>query len=558
MAASENADLQTERDCYVAFAFCWADALVELGPNQKIAFAAGALGPLVGRDPKELIGEKFEGLVAEQDRARVNQLLKIAQSMGRVEDPSIRLQGPRGTTPAMAMAAHSLDSRAGRFSIAFRLRPTEMEQDVKLGLERDKSSGLYDSESFAKVTARKLEAFKKVEADVKMTVMSMPQLKELQERLGDEKSELLMHSVGAFLKANSADGDTAARVDDQSFSLIHEAATDIEILEHEIAELTKSVDPDGKGVEVETATVDASDDTISEEEMAKGLMYTIKHFKEAAGQGLSLESLKENFGSLAREGAERVQNFRKVIAAGAFDPVFHPVVHLKSGKINHYEALVRFRGKPEHASPFSEITFAEESDLIHELDIMMVKKVVAWLSEKPRESTAYNVAINVSGNSIDNDQYLDQLDQLLKVNDWTQGKLCFEITESARMSDLDSANNFIQRLRKVGYKVCLDDFGAGSASFQYLSSLDVDIVKLDGSAVKNAEKSKKGRAFLSALTELCRRLGVETVGEMIDTPQTLAFVRDCNVDFVQGFLFGKPSADLKDFNPLPHRELMSW
>jgi EAL domain-containing protein (putative c-di-GMP-specific phosphodiesterase class I) len=153
---------------------------------------------------------------------------------------------------------------------------------------------------------------------------------------------------------------------------------------------------------------------------------------------------------------------------------------------------------------------------------------------------------------------LDQLDQLLKVNDWTQGKLCFEITESARMSDLDSANNFIQRLRKVGYKVCLDDFGAGSASFQYLSSLDVDIVKLDGSAVKNAEKSKKGRAFLSALTELCRRLGVETVGEMIDTPQTLAFVRDCNVDFVQGFLFGKPSADLKDFNPLPHRELMSW
>lgn len=558
MAELENANLQAERDHYVAFAFCWVDALVELGADHKIAFAAGALGPLVGRDPEELIGEKFDGLVAEQDRARMNQLFKIAHSLGRVEDSSIRLQGPRGTTPPMAMAAHSLDSRAGRFSIAFRLRPTEMEQDAKLGLERDESSGLYDSESFAKVTKRKLEAFKKTGTDVKMTVMSMPQLKELQDRLGDEQNESLMHSVGAFLKANSADGDTAARVDDQSFSLIHEAAADIEILEQEIAELTKEADPDGKGVEVETATVDASDDAISEEEMAKGLMYTLNHFKEATGQGLSLKNLKENFGSLAREGAERVQNFRKIVAAGAFDAVFHPIIHLKSGRIHHYEALVRFRGKPKDASPFREITFAEESDLIHEFDIMMAKKVVTWLSKKPRNSNAYNVAVNVSGNSIDNDQYLDQLDRLLKENDWTPGKLCFEITESARMSDLNSANNFIQRLRKAGYQVCLDDFGAGSASFQYLSTLDVDIVKLDGSAVKNAEKSKKGRAFLSALTELCRRLGVETVGEMIDTPQTLAFVRDCNVDFVQGFLFGKPSADLKDFDPLPHRELMSW
>jgi hypothetical protein len=84
MPASENANLQAERDHYVAFAFCWADALVELGSDHKIAFAAGALGPLVGRAPEELIGEKFDGLVAKQDRARMNQLLKIAQSLGRV------------------------------------------------------------------------------------------------------------------------------------------------------------------------------------------------------------------------------------------------------------------------------------------------------------------------------------------------------------------------------------------------------------------------------------------------------------------------------------------
>ena len=133
------------------------------------------------------------------------------------------------------MAAHSLNSRAGRFSIAFRLRPKKTEQDEKLGLQRDEAGGLLDSESFEKVVEQKLENFKQAGTDVKMTVMSMPQLKELQERLGGDQNESLMHSVGAFLKANSADGDTAARVDDQSFSLIHEAAADIEALEQEIA-----------------------------------------------------------------------------------------------------------------------------------------------------------------------------------------------------------------------------------------------------------------------------------------------------------------------------------
>ena len=94
-------------------------------------------------------------------------------------------------------------------------------------------------------------------------------------------------------------------------------------------------------------------------------------------------------------------------------------------------------------------------------------------------------------------------------------------------------------------------FGAGAASFQYLSVLDVDVVKLDGSAVKNAQKASKGRAFLSALTELCRRMSVETIAEMVDTPDTLNFCRDCGCNYVQGYLFGKPSPDLKNFNPLP-------
>jgi EAL domain-containing protein (putative c-di-GMP-specific phosphodiesterase class I) len=175
----------------------------------------------------------------------------------------------------------------------------------------------------------------------------------------------------------------------------------------------------------------------------------------------------------------------------------------------------------------------------------------------PLNNDMYRVAVNVSGYSIFQDFYLEGLFELLARNPWTAGRLIFEVTESSRMANLEQANSFIQRLRGSGYEVCLDDFGAGAASFQYLSALDVDEVKLDGSAVKNAERSARGRAFLSALTELCRRLSVHTVAEMVDCPGTLAFVKDCGCDFVQGWLFGKPSTNVKDFLPYKNNDLLT-
>jgi EAL domain-containing protein (putative c-di-GMP-specific phosphodiesterase class I) len=191
------------------------------------------------------------------------------------------------------------------------------------------------------------------------------------------------------------------------------------------------------------------------------------------------------------------------------------------------------------------ITFAEDVGLIWHFDLAMAKKVVEWL--QPRRANKYKIAVNISGQSIANPAYHAELFALLEANPWTSENMLFEITESARIADLSDANRFFQTLRRKGYEVCLDDFGAGAASFQYLASLDVDVVKLDGSAVKNALAAKKGRAFLSALTKLCKDIGVETVAEMVDDAETLNFVRDCGVDFAQGYLFGKPAIDITVF-----------
>jgi len=163
-----------------------------------------------------------------------------------------------------------------------------------------------------------------------------------------------------------------------------------------------------------------------------------------------------------------------------------------------------------------------------------------------------SIAVNISGQSVASEWYVNALNNLMTENVWAKGRMVFEITESAKMEDLESANNFIQRLRKDGYPVSLDDFGAGAASFGYLMRLEVDVVKIDGPVVKDAQKARRGKALFESMATLCKNLGIETIAEMVDDQQGLDFVRKCGIDYAQGYLFGKPNANTKSFNMAKH------
>ena len=124
----------------------------------------------------------------------------------------------------------------------------------------------------------------------------------------------------------------------------------------------------------------------------------------------------------------------------------------------------------------------------------------------------------------------------------------FELTESATIADLDQTNVVIQSLRKNGFRICLDDFGAGESAFHYLRALDVDMVKIDGSYVRDALAKSKDRCFLKSIAGLCNDLKISTIAEMIEQEKTIELLRSCGVRFGQGYLFGRPSLDITSFD----------
>ena len=542
-APAAKAQAKSERDRFVAFAFCWADVLIELNSDGRIEFATGATQILAGRDPAQLIGSPFIEFVAAGDQTLVRELLKVATKRGRIENTVIRLANSAGASTPLSVAGYRLDELQGHFFLALRAGLSGGHRIGAAG--RDQESGLFDADSFSQVAGERLRSARESADDAELTLIALPELDSLRGRLDEEAERSLITTLGATLRANSINGDSAGQIGDGRFALVHEAAVNIGELEDDITSVTQDVDPTGEGIPVETATINVDEDSLNDEELANGLVYTINRFKEAKGADFNLKDFSSNLSGMVGQAEKSVQSFAAVVDQANFDIAFHPILDVMTGRIHHYEALARFPAAMGGGSPYETITFAEEVGLIWKFDFAMAKKVVEWLSKSGNKR--HSVAVNISGYSIDHPEYLKALQELLQRNFWVQGQLLFEITESARIADLTTANEFIQSLRSGGYAVCLDDFGAGAASFQYLSMLEVDVVKLDGSAVKNAQRAKKGKAFLTALSRLCRDLNVETIAEMVDEPKGLEFVRGCGINYAQGFLFGEPSTKIEDF-----------
>ncbi len=530
--------MTSDRERFVAFAFCWADILIELDQNKKVLFAVGALNPLMGYGPEKLIGKNFMDVVSPKDKVLLDQLLQVTARKGRIDNLSVRLVGDKGTTLPLTTAGYMLPDLKDHYFIAMRTT-AKVDASGQADGKRDKNTGLMAGDSFTELAAQKLKngnAGKEVE----MTLVNLPNFQSFADSLPEDEKQVLLNTVGTTLRANSLGGDSAGEIGDGKFGVVHDKGLDVKALESKIAEATRAFDPTGKGIDVQAGTLDIEAGAISEEDLTKGLVYTINHFKDQAGAKFNVKDIASNMNNLVKEAVNSLKTFRTLVGDADFQVAFHPILDVRTGAVHHYEALVRFGGNFE-VSPYKYITFAEETGLINEFDIAMARKCVDWL--RKHRGDKVSLAVNISGMSVDNPQYAKELHALLDADTWLRNFLVFEITESARVADLKKANVFVQSLRERGFHVCLDDFGAGAASFQYLSVLEVDVVKLDGSAVKNAQAAPKGRAFLKALTTLCKTMEVETIAEMVDSKETLEFVRDCGVEYVQGFLFGKPDPD---------------
>jgi EAL domain-containing protein (putative c-di-GMP-specific phosphodiesterase class I) len=136
--------------------------------------------------------------------------------------------------------------------------------------------------------------------------------------------------------------------------------------------------------------------------------------------------------------------------------------------------------------------------------------------------------------------FMSRLARLLTDARIDRKKLMFEITETSAIANLDQADGFLQSLRKLGHRICLDDFGAGFGAYTYLRRFEIDYVKLDGPFLKSGMSSTRDSALLRSIAAVCAELGAETIGEMIETREEAYAAAGLGVTHGQGYYFGRP------------------
>ncbi|HEX3859859.1 MAG TPA: EAL domain-containing protein, partial [Pseudolabrys sp.] len=211
----------------------------------------------------------------------------------------------------------------------------------------------------------------------------------------------------------------------------------------------------------------------------------------------------------------------------------------QSRKLAFYECLMRVNradGTLAHAHEI--IPVAERVGLVRMLDHRVLELVVSEMVAAPE----LRASVNVSSSSTADPDWWNELGALLRAHAGVAERLMVEITETAVIQDIDDMRGFVTRVKDLGCRIAIDDFGAGYTSFRNLRKLGVDMVKIDGAFVQNIVKSVDDRAFVQTLIDLSRRLGLKTVAEWVQDEEAAAMLAAWGCDFLQGALLGLASA----------------
>jgi len=399
-------------------------------------------------------------------------------------------------------------------------------------------NGLLDRDAFQEAAVETLEAARAAGQDVEISFIEFIDAAGFRERLGSDRWKAFYTDAGAVLRSGAVDSDSAGVLADDRFGFVHEAgtATSSEV-RRQLTELAQAFDPAGSGLEVEQATIAASPDELTSEEAAQALVYTINKMAAKGTASLGVASLAVSFHEQVMETQDRIAAFKAVVASDRFDFAFQPIVDLQNREVTHFEALTRFA---HGESPYQTIVFAENVGLIQEFDLACCRRAIAFMAERVDHSPI-NLAVNLSGLSLQSDVFVENLMLMIGEHPKLAGRLMFEATESSRMHDLERVSKVFIAMKQRGFSMCLDDFGAGAASFQYLRALEVDYVKIDGTYTRRLLTSDRDSLMLRNLCELCADLNIKTIAEMVELEDQIEKLQSLGVHMGQGYLLGQPA-----------------
>ncbi len=405
--------------------------------------------------------------------------------------------------------------------------------------------GLLDATAFARAVSRQIVAMRMSGTPLSLSLIDLEGGLADTDSSAVESTMRLGLEIANQLRQRAGECHDVALLGAFKFVAVHDASRSLSPI---VADIAAEVKPRHESAKVMTTHAHEVrlDGDLSELDSLRAIQHLLKRFGAARPGAFTPGSLSVCHREWLAESVEWSDRIRRAIGGGRFSLAFQPIVGMADGRIQHFEALLRLPDETALA-PYEFVTMAEQLGSIAELDLAVAQRVIGLLRSAPGRPDS--IAINVSGRSLVTPGFVDALVGQISRSADLAPFLLFEVTESAKITDLHSVNRALQTLRRFEIRVCLDDFGSGAAAFEYLRALEVDILKIDGSFIQDAAVSKFNRAFIRSIAALCDGLGIGTIAEMVEDEATARVVREAGISHGQGFHFGRP-APIESFGAL--------
>jgi len=426
---------------------------------------------------------------------------------------------------------------------------TTLERQLRHQAFHDPLSGLANRALFNDRADHALARCQRAGTKVAIVLIDLDGFKDVNDSLGHQVGDQLLCAVADRLISTARAGDTVARLGGDEFVLLLEdlcsPAEAVSLAERLRSELRKTTIVAGANFQL-TASIGVAIDMGPSGSVADLLRDADTAMYNAKNNGKdAVRVFEPSMHERARERFQLQSELKGAIDRGEFILCYQPSYTLQNGRLEGFEALVRWN-HPTLGTvvPDRFIPLAEESGLIVPLGRWVLREAISQLATWSRLIPGmgdFAMAVNVSARQIRDAHLVADLRDTIATLGVAPGRIVLEVTESMLMQDPEEVVRVLHELKSTGVRIAIDDFGTGYSSLAYLQTLPVDILKVDKSFVSSGEEeTEEGRRLLDAILHLGHTLGLRTVAEGVEQIEQASFLTMRGCDVGQGFLWAKP------------------
>ncbi|MDP9015107.1 MAG: EAL domain-containing protein [Pseudomonadota bacterium] len=538
------------------------ESVITVDAGGRIDYLNTSAATLLGQKFDQVLGKSFPdvaSLVDESDRRSLGDPVRMALTAGgrvTMGRRAVLVPANGAAERSVELSVTPLKSESGEvLGLVLVLHDTSelrgLARQMTYQASHDALTGLVNRREFERRLQEALESAENGDAAHALCYLDLDRFKVVNDTCGHTAGDNMLREVASIIKEAVRDSDTVGRIGGDEFALLlvgcplEKARQIADDVVNSVADF-RFVWKDkifNIGVSIGLVEIGRGGGVI--EDLMSSADSACYVAKRQGGVHVHVYSAREEASARHSGEIHWLQRLQAALRDNKFELYYQPIVHAQIGGLRGpaLEVFVRMateNGRP--GPPTSEfIRAAERYRLMPYVDRWVVQAVLSALGRGGMKlPVGRSVAINIAGQTLGDSDFLEFVVECFDHTGASPGDICFEVTESSVVANLDHARRFIGVLHGMGCEFALDDFGSGLSSFSTLRTLPMDYLKIDGSFIRNLAADAVNQAMVAAMIELSHTLNFRIVAEHVEDQLSLDTVKGMGIDFVQGWVIGRP------------------